>query len=324
MHPRGAGVPRKLYFLGEFVHLALKDGPARAKSLSFQNRSFPSISPPKAHVQTVLTIAGFDPSSGAGVTADLMVFAAHRLFGASAITALTVQSTVGVRSVHPVAPEILRSTLDCLHADLPPSGIKIGMLAAAANVLVVCEYLEKVRAGSSRHSVPVVLDPVLLSSSGRELLDQEGIGLLCERLLPLVDWVTPNLAELAALSGQRVDARDGMPGASRRLQRQVSGALAIHRLGVFATGGHLDPPDDLLLAPDGTELWLSGKRIDSRATHGTGCALSSAFLTRLALGDSPVEAAREAKEYVAGAIRASSPQGSGSGPMQHLWNIERM
>jgi hydroxymethylpyrimidine/phosphomethylpyrimidine kinase len=191
-------------------------------------------------------------------------------------------------------------------------------------VLVVCEYLEKVRAGSSRHSVPVVLDPVLLSSSGRELLDQEGIGLLCERLLPLVDWVTPNLAELAALSGQRVDARDGMPGASRRLQRQVSGALAIHRLGVFATGGHLDPPDDLLLAPDGTELWLSGKRIDSRATHGTGCALSSAFLTRLALGDSPVEAAREAKEYVAGAIRASSPQGSGSGPMQHLWNIERM
>ena len=153
-------------------------------------------------MQTVLTIAGFDPSSGAGVTADLMVFAAHGLFGTSCITGLTVQSTVGVRSTTAVSAEVVRATLDCLASDLPPVGIKIGMLTTADNVVAVAEFLTVLRGDEDR--MPVVLDPVLRSSSGRELLDAEGVAVMRESLLPLVDGVTPNLEELGVLTGQSV------------------------------------------------------------------------------------------------------------------------
>jgi hydroxymethylpyrimidine/phosphomethylpyrimidine kinase len=268
---------------------------------------------------TVLTIAGFDPCSGAGVTADLMVFAAHSLFGTSAIAALTVQSTVGVRATHAVSAEILRATLDCLHADLPPAGIKIGMLATAANVAVVCDYLEEIRGPAARSSappIPVVLDPVLRASSGRELLDAEGVVLLRDRLLPLVDWATPNLAELAELTGAPVARREDLPHACRILQ-----AHAPNRLGILATGGHLEPPDDYLLTPAGEEVWLAGERVETRATHGTGCALSSAFLSRLVVGDSAAAAARAAKRYVSGALGSATPRGAGYSAMKHLWRI---
>ena len=192
-------------------------------------------------MQTVLTIAGFDPSSGAGVTADLMVFAAHGLFGTSCITGLTVQSTVGVWTSTPVSAEIVRATLrlSC-RSDLPAAGIKIGMLATAANVKAVAEFLAGLRGGGER--VPVVLDPVLRSSSGRELLDAEGVMVLRERLLPLVDWVTPNLEEAGVLTG-----RDGSSGVSD----MVDAARALQEMGselnVVVTGGHLDAPDDLLV-----------------------------------------------------------------------------
>jgi hypothetical protein len=163
----------------------------------------------KRMMQTVLTIAGFDPSSGAGVTADLMVFAAHWLFGTSCITSLTVQSTVGVQASTPVSAETVRATLDCLESDLPAEGIKIGMLATAGNVAAVAEFLERLRGHGVR--IPVVLDPVMRSSSGRELLDAEGVGVLRERLLLLVDWVTPNLEELGILAGRIVMQRgDGV------------------------------------------------------------------------------------------------------------------
>jgi len=274
-------------------------------------------------MQTVLTIAGFDPCSGAGVTADLMVFAAHSLFGTSAITALTVQSTVGVRSTHPVSAEILRATLDCLHSDLPPAGIKIGMLATAANVAAVCDYLEAVRAHALGTSIPIVLDPILRSSSGRELLDAEGVTALRERLLPLVDWVTPNLAELAALSGVPVSQRADLPDAARTMQAQAADNTLVSRLGILATGGHLEPPDDFLRMPSGEELWLPGERVETRATHGTGCALSSAFLSRLVFGDPPGEAARAAKQYVANALKFAIECGSGSSPINHLWKIAK-
>jgi len=274
-------------------------------------------------MQTVLTIAGFDPSSGAGVTADLMVFAAHGLFGVSAITALTVQSTVGVRATHPVAAEILRATLDCLEQDLPAAGIKIGMLATAANVGVVCDYLDEVRRREQSRPpaarIPVVLDPVLQSSSGRELLEAEGVTALRERLLPVVDWVTPNLAELAVLTGCPVATHDDLRSAAHALQAQVVHKRS--RLGVFATGGHLDPPDDFLLTPAGEELWLHGQRIETRATHGTGCAVSSAFLSRLVLGDVPDDAARAAKLFVAVALQTATPRGAGHGPINHLWQL---
>ena len=270
---------------------------------------------------TVLTIAGFDPSSGAGITADLMVFAAHGLFGTSAITALTVQSTQGVRSTHPAPADILRNTLDYLDLDLPPAGIKIGMLANAANVASVCDYLEAVRGRSAETRIPVVLDPVLCSSSGRELLDPEGLMLLRDRLLPLVDWVTPNLAELAALIGLPVATREDLPASSLTLQRQTSDNRIDSCLGVFATGGHLDPPDDLLLTPAGEQIWLPGTHIETRATHGTGCTLSSAFLSRLVLGDAPAEAARAAKKYVAGAMNSATFRGIGLCSLNHLWPL---
>ncbi|HWZ00321.1 MAG TPA: hydroxymethylpyrimidine/phosphomethylpyrimidine kinase, partial [Edaphobacter sp.] len=228
-------------------------------------------------MQTVLTIAGFDPSSGAGVTADLMVFAAHGLFGTSCITGLTVQSTVGVRSTTAVSAEVVRATLDCLVSDLPPAGIKIGMLTTAGNVAAVAEFLAGFRDEETR--VPVVLDPVLRSSSGRELLDAEGVAAMRESLLPMVDWVTPNLEELGVLTGREVRRREDMPDA----------ALALREMGwelnVLATGGHLNPPDDLLVPAEGEMFWLTGEQMVSRSTHGTGCAFASALLSRVVWGD---------------------------------------
>ena len=267
----------------------------------------------EATMQTVLTIAGFDPSSGAGVTADLMVFAAHGLFGTSCITSLTVQSTVGVQASTPVAAETVRATLDCLESDLPAEGIKIGMLATAGNVTAVAEFLERLRGHGVR--IPVVLDPVMRSSSGRELLDAEGVGVLRERLLPLVDWVTPNLEELGILAGRIVMQRGDMPEAARDLQAMGKG------LNVVATGGHLNPPDDLLMQAGGEMDWLPGEQIVSRSTHGTGCAFSSALLSRLVFGDAPLDAAVMAKRYVAEAIRTAEPRGKGLGPLNLLFPL---
>ncbi len=266
-------------------------------------------------MQTVLTIAGFDPSSGAGVTADLMVFAAHGLFGTSCITGLTVQSTVGVRSTTAVSADVVRATLDCLAGDLPPAGIKIGMLTTAENVAAVSEFLAAFRDEEGR--VPVVLDPVLRSSSGRELLDAEAVAVMRERLLPLVDWVTPNLEELGVLTGREVKRREDMPEA----------ALALKEMGwelnVLATGGHLNPPDDLLVPAKGEMLWLPGEQMVSRSTHGTGCAFSSALLSRVVLGDGASDAAAMAKRYVAEAIRTAEPMGKGIGPMNNLWPLRK-
>jgi hydroxymethylpyrimidine/phosphomethylpyrimidine kinase len=267
-------------------------------------------------MRTVLTIAGFDPSSGAGVTADLMVFAAHGLFGISCVTALTVQSTVGVMATDPIAAEMVRSTLDCLEADLPAAGIKIGMLSTTANVAVVVDFLTELHSlRSPEQRTPVVLDPVLRSSSGRELLDPAGVRLLRERLLPLVDWITPNLDELGILTGQSVVDRDDLEGAARSLQSLGS------NLNVFATGGHLDTPDDLVLAASGELRWLAGEKIVTQSTHGTGCALSSALLSRIVLGEDAFSASIGAKEYVAEAMRRASPLGRGHGPINHLWPL---
>jgi hydroxymethylpyrimidine/phosphomethylpyrimidine kinase len=263
-------------------------------------------------MQTVLTIAGFDPSSGAGVTADLMVFTAHGLFGTSCVTGLTVQSTLGVRSTTAVSSEVVRETLDWLESDLPAVGIKIGMLTSAANVRVVAEFLERVRGG---RRVPVVLDPVVRASSGRELLDEAGVVVLRERLLPLVDWVTPNLAEAGVLAGISVRTQEDMVEAARVLQGLGRG------LNVVVTGGHLDSPDDLLLSAEGEASWLKGERIESRSTHGTGCVFSSALLSRTVWGDAGRDAVGKAKEYVVEAIRRAVPMGGGVGPVDSLWPL---
>ena len=273
-------------------------------------------------MKTVLTIAGFDPSSGAGITADLMVFAAHGLFGTACITALTVQSTLGVRSIEPVRPDLVSSTLEYLDADLPPSGVKIGMVASEDNINTICNYLDesKVKHEAGGKAPIVVLDPVLQSSSGRELLNPEGLAALRKLLLPRVHWITPNLDELRLLSGEPVLNPDQVPVACRLLQ-QMTVRLGSQPVGILATGGHSDPPDDFLLTPSGQEHWIQGERVNTRSTHGTGCSLSSAFLSRLVLGDEPREAALAAKEHVAGALRTAVPIGSGHGPMNHLWRL---
>ncbi len=273
-------------------------------------------------MKTMLTIAGFDPSSGAGVTADLMVFAAFGCFGTACATALTVQSTMGVRGSEAVSAELVAATLHCLDDDLPVDGVKIGMLATEENVLAVCDFLEQLR----RHGreVPVVLDPVLRASSGRELLSAAGVTALRERLLPLVDWVTPNLAELAELTGWRVTTRAEMEAGAQALQ------AGYRTLGVIAKGGHLadeaagqaDPSsDDLVVAVGGAMTWLTGERVASRSTHGTGCAFSSAMACGLAQGAEPVAAAKAAKAFVRSAMDRAVPIGRGVGPMNLLWPL---
>jgi hydroxymethylpyrimidine/phosphomethylpyrimidine kinase len=185
-------------------------------------------------------------------------------------------------------------------------------------VAVVADFLSRLRGRSEselhldRERVPVVLDPVLRSSSGRELLDAEGVSVMRERLLPLVDWVTPNLEEAEVLLERPVQRREDMVDAARALQGMGSG------LNVVVTGGHLDPPDDLLLSDGGEVLWMPGEKIASRSTHGTGCAFSSALLSRVVLGNEARDAALRAKEYVAEAIRTATAMGKGVGPVNHL------
>ena len=259
------------------------------------------------------TVAGFDPSSGAGVTADLMTFAAHGLFGCSAITALTVQSTVGVRGTEPVRREQLAETLGCLLEDLPPAGVKIGMLGSRAIAGVVGAFLRGMREGGV--SCPVVLDPVLRSSSRRMLYPSEGMDLLHETVLTQADWVTPNWGELEVLTGVAVGDLEAAEGASRLLIERHPG------MGVVVTGGDVEQPVDLLVRRGSETVVLEGERVETTSTHGTGCAFSSAFLARLVLGCSAEEAARLAKAFVAGALRSAPGLGSGKGPMGLLWPL---
>lgn len=266
----------------------------------------------------VLTVAGFDPSSGAGVTADLKVIAAHRLYGVAAVTALTVQSTQGVRRVEGVEAGLLQETLDWLVADVAVGGVKIGMLATRANVGVVAKFLRTAGVPRGR----VVLDPVVRSSSGQELLEVDGVEALRRELLPQVGWVTPNLAELEALTGMEVEGRAGVQAGARRLSELVE-ALGNAELNVVVTGGHGARPDDFLRLAAGEEQWFAGERVETRSTHGTGCSFSSALLCRVVLGDGPVEAVAGAKRYVREAMEAAYPVGRGHGPLHHLYGLER-
>lgn len=242
-----------------------------------------------------LTIAGLDPTGGAGATRDLQVMAAHGVFGVTALTALTVQSTQGVQRVDPVDPGLMRDTLKCLGDafGVSPSGIagvKIGMLATAALVGVVADWL--------REKVPrerVVLDPVIRSSSGAELLEPDGVRRMVEELLPLVGWATPNLAEAGALLGEAAPVREAVPGVAFRIQKLAPG------LNVVVTGGHLESPDDFLRTDAGEEQWFPGRWVEAKGrhgTHGTGCAFSTALLCGLLREGSPAEAVASAKAFV--------------------------
>jgi hydroxymethylpyrimidine/phosphomethylpyrimidine kinase len=267
-----------------------------------------------AEIPLVLTIAGFDPSSGAGATADLKTISALGGYGVACLTALTVQSSLGVFRVHTIDAGVVRETLARLVEDMPPAAIKIGMLGTGPRtgevVEAVAEFLEGWR------SVPSVLDPVLRSSSGVDLLDSDGFSMVKERILPLVGWVTPNLAEAALLSGRRVEAAGDIPAAAAELQRQFAA------LNVVVTGGHLGKPDDYFLAPGSAGVWVEGERVETRSTHGTGCAFSTALAVSLAKGAGAEEAVRAAKAYVTGALKNAPAIGKGRGPLAHFWRLK--
>jgi hydroxymethylpyrimidine/phosphomethylpyrimidine kinase len=261
----------------------------------------------------VLTIAGFDPSSGAGVTADIKTIAAHGCYGVACITALTVQSGSGVLRVDPVDADLVSETLEELARDLELGAVHIGMLGTGKLVLVVADFL-------AAHKPPaVVLDPVLRSSSGTDLLDPPGVRLLTERLLPLATAITPNLDEAARLTGLEVTNLEQMRAAAARLHTMGSAA-------VIVTGGHLDPTIELLSLRRETGIeqeTFKAARLRSPSTHGTGCAFSTAVACHLAGGRSLSEAVLLAKAYVSSAIAKAYPVGRGIGPVNHLYRTPR-
>jgi len=264
----------------------------------------------------VLTIAGFDPSSGAGVTADIKTIAAHGCYGVACVTALTVQSTSGVRRVETVDPNLVGETLQELATDMPIAAVHIGMLGSAKVVKVVAEFLSQ----QGRAKVPnVVLDPILRSSSGAELLDAPGTKMLVEKLLPLADVVTPNVDEAAVLTGLKVRDLEEMKAAAEKLHEMGSKAVVI-------TGGHLDKAIDLLsfTSKHGVqqEVFRAEKQ-RSNSTHGTGCAFATAMACHLALDRGIAEAALLAKTYVTAAIAAGHPLGRGTGPVHHLYRMNQ-
>jgi hydroxymethylpyrimidine/phosphomethylpyrimidine kinase len=284
----------------------------------------------------VLTIAGFDPSSGAGVTADIKTIAAHACYGVACITALTVQSTSGVKRVQAVDPVLISDTLEELAADLDIAAVHIGMLGSAKVVKAVADFLSsrpgKASGQPGNARLPnIVLDPILKSSSGADLLDAAGTRLLIERLLPLADVVTPNIDEAAAITGLKVTDLDEMKAAAAKLHALGAPAVVI-------TGGHLEKALDLLSFTTGNAAGASSgvltprpqeqevfraERQRSNSTHGTGCAFATAMACHLALDRGLAEAALLAKTYVSAAIANGHPLGRGTGPVHHLYRMSQ-
>ena len=255
----------------------------------------------------VLSVAGFDPSAGAGIAADLKTFAAHNCYGVAAITALTVQNSQGVVSVHPVGPKVLRESIQSLLADGRVKALKIGMLYNASMAEVVREVLD------ANPTLPAVLDPVVRSRNEVELLDAAGLEFLRRKLLSRVLLVTPNLDEAAALTNLQVDSLESMKGAARKLIEMGARAVVV-------TGGHLEKAIDVFF--DGTEMEsFVGDRIKPDNTHGTGCTFSSAVAANLALGRQLRDAVVLAKAFVAEAIRKAFPVGPGNLPLNHLYRM---
>jgi hydroxymethylpyrimidine/phosphomethylpyrimidine kinase len=261
----------------------------------------------------VLTIAGFDPSSGAGITADIKTIAAHGCYGVACITALTVQSTAGVKSVSAVDPEVVSDTLEELAGDLDIGAVKIGMLGSGEVVRVVIDFL-------GRHKLAhVVLDPVLKSTSGTDLVNAAGAKAIAQELLSLSEVITPNVDEASALTSLPVTCPEQMKTA----------AIRLHDMGavnVVVTGGHLEKATDLLsfAARGGFEQQLfKAERQRSSSTHGTGCAFSTAIACHLACGRGVPEAVLLAKTYVSAAISKAQPIGRGIGPVHHLYRMNQ-
>ena len=259
-------------------------------------------------MKTALTIAGSDSSGGAGIQADIKTMTVHGVYAMSAVTALTAQNTTGVYGIMEADPEFLANQLDCIFTDIRPDAVKIGMLSSREIMKVVAEKLRRYEA---EH---VVLDPVMVSTSGSRLMQEEAVQVMREQLFPLAEMITPNIPETEVLSGMEVRNAEDMEKAAAKLQKACGCA-------VLCKGGHRVNDANDLLCMDGGMRWLPGKRVDNPNTHGTGCTLSSAIASNLALGYSLEESVRRAKAYLTGALEAGLNLGKGSGPVNHIYGL---
>ena len=260
-------------------------------------------------MKTALTIAGSDCSGGAGIQADLKTMTMNGVYAMSAITALTAQNTTGVRAIQEATPDFLKQQLDAVFEDIYPDAVKIGMVASGELIGVIADRLRFYNAKN------VVIDPVMVSTSGSALLKEEAVQTLVEELLPLATLVTPNIPEAQVLSGLTIENREDMVAAAKQIGER-------HHCAVLLKGGHsINDANDLLYAK-GELVWFEGKRIDNPNTHGTGCTLSSAIAANLAKGFSLAESVQRAKAYISGALAAMLDLGKGSGPMNHAFDLQ--
>lgn len=261
-------------------------------------------------MKKILTIAGSDSSGGAGIQADIKTITVHGMYAMSAVTALTAQNTQGVYGIREVSPEFLEQQICCTVEDIFPDAVKVGMVSGASLIHVIAEQIK-------RYALPnVVVDTVMISSSGHRLLDAEAEMALCEELLPLAKLITPNLPEAEALLGTGITTKKEMEEAANRIAERFG-------CGVLLKGGHLEGEASDLLIEQGKQTWFTNRRIQNPNTHGTGCTLSSAVACRMAEGFSLEKSVGEAKNYLTGAIAAGLDLGKGSGPMNHMYGLER-
>jgi len=258
-------------------------------------------------MNTALTIAGSDSSGGAGIQADLKTFLANGVYGMSAITALTAQNTCGVRSVLNSTPEFLCDQLDAIFEDIFPDAIKIGMVSSARLIEIIAAKL-KFRAAKN-----IVVDPVMVATSGARLIDEDAIKILTTKLFPLAKIITPNLPELEVIVGRKISSPREMEIAAQKIFDEFGCA-------VLAKGGHgFNDANDFLF--DGAGIWFHGRRVDTANTHGTGCTLSSAIAANLAKGHALKISVGRAKNYLTGALMSGLNLGKGSGPLDHGFNL---
>ena len=259
-------------------------------------------------MKTALSIAGSDSSGGAGIQADLKTMTMNGVYAMSAVTALTAQNTTGVTAIMEVTPKFLRQQIDAVFEDIYPDAVKIGMVSSTGLIETIADALEAHRAGN------IVLDPVMIATSGAKLIGDDSIETLRNRLLPLATVVTPNIMEAKVLAGMPIHNEEDMITAARKISEA-------YRIAVLVKGGHsINDANDLLFA-DGGYRWFLGRRIDNPNTHGTGCTLSSAIAANLAKGFEMEHAVLRAKEYISGALSAMLDLGKGAGPMNHAFDL---
>lgn len=265
-------------------------------------------------MNTALTIAGSDCSGGAGIQADLKTFAAHKVYGMSAVTALTAQNTKGVTGISEVSPEFLTAQLDAVFTDIYPDAVKIGMTASKELIETIADSLTAYKAKN------IVLDPVMVSTSGSRLIKKDAEEALKERLMVLADVITPNIPETEVLTGMTVNAAESMEEAAIKIYENLK--MQGGHAAVLVKGGHAVNTADDCLCVDGRIVWFNGERVDNPNTHGTGCTLSSAIAANLACGMSIEKSIGAAKDYLTGALKAGLKLGSGSGPLDHTYWLD--